>query len=340
MPMKEIKQTRIIYLVSGYLEKRLTPEESRELVAWKQAKPSNAKLFEELTDLSYRTEAIAEWNASETESSLIKLQAKRDNLPVKRKLWWPYAAAMSMLLVFGIYFYRSQDAAQNVQPSLVNDALPGSNKATLRLSDGSVIQLDATHNGTIAQLSGIKSEAGEEMKQTFYVGKDNTFTFKEAYNLMDGRAVNKDLVNKQEDKYNSWVQLDRNDADEKGNFKVKHFHENYGYDLEAVLSKHKIKELGDDTDKGRLIDSLKKGNKQSVTFIKEGEEQKGFVQANPQYKSLKIFDGKGKEIRQNETRSEKQDTKKSAKQTEKPNDEDNPSAGQNKKQTRKRGIKA
>lgn len=185
-----------------------------------------------------------------------------------------------------------------------------------------------------------KSEAGEEMKQTFYVGKDNTFTFKEAYNLMDGRAVNKDLVNKQEEKYNSWVQLDRNDADEKGNFKVKHFHENYGYDLEAVLSKHKIKELGDDTDKGRLIDSLKKGNKQSVTFIKEGEEQKGFVQANPQYKSLKIFDGKGKEIRQNETRSEKQDTKKSAKQAEKPNDEDNPSAGENKKQTRKRGIKA
>jgi len=185
-----------------------------------------------------------------------------------------------------------------------------------------------------------KSEAGEEMKQTFYVGKDNTFTFKEAYNLMDGRAVNKDLVNQQKEKYNSWVQLDKNDADEKGNFKMKHFHENYGYDLEAVLSKHKIKELGDNTDKERLTESLKKGNKQSVTFIKEGEEQKGFVQANPQYKSLKIFDGKGKEIRQNEARSEKQDTKKSTKQAEKPNDDDNPSAGQNKKQTRKRGIKA
>lgn len=186
----------------------------------------------------------------------------------------------------------------------------------------------------------LKKNEGEEIKQTFYVGKDNTFTFKEAYNMMDGRAVNKDLVNKQQEAYNSWVQLDKNDADEKGNFKMKHFHENYGYDLEAVLSKHQIKELGDGTDKERLLESLKKGNKQSVTFIKDGEEQKGFVQANPQYKSVKVFDGKGKEVRQNEAKAEKQETSKSAKKVEKPGDEDKPSAKQNNKQARRKGIKA
>lgn len=187
-------------------------------------------------------------------------------------------------------------------------------------------------------MSLIKNEQ-EEIKQTFYVGKDNTFTFKEAYNLMDGRAVNKDLVNKQQEAYNSWVQLDRNDADEKGNFKMKHFHENYGYDLEATLSNHKLKELSDGTDKERLMESLKKGNKQSVTFIKDGEEQKGFIQANPQYKSVKIFDNKGKEVRQNEVKAEKQGTNKTSKKVEKPGDEDKPSAKQEKKQTSKRGIK-
>lgn len=172
----------------------------------------------------------------------------------------------------------------------------------------------------------LKKDNAEEIKQTFYVGKDNTFTFKEAYNLMDGRTVNKDLVNKQQETYNSWVQLDKNDADEKGNFKLKHFHENYGYDLEDALSKHKIKELGASTDKDRLMESLKKGNKQSVTFLKDGAEQKGFVQANPQYKSLKIFDDKGKEIRQGEKKAEKEGANKSNKTAEKAGDEDKPAA--------------
>lgn len=37
--------------------------------------------------------------------------------------------------------------------------------------------------------------------------------------------------------------MDFKDTDSKGNFALKHYHENYGYDLAAVLSKHPIKEL-------------------------------------------------------------------------------------------------
>jgi len=33
-----------------------------------------------------------------------------------------------------------------------------------------------------------KAGENEPVKQTFYVGKDNTFTLKEGYNLMAGRA--------------------------------------------------------------------------------------------------------------------------------------------------------
>jgi len=37
-------------------------------------------------------------------------------------------------------------------------------------------------------LSLQKAGENEPVKQTFYVGKDNTFTLKEGYNLMAGRA--------------------------------------------------------------------------------------------------------------------------------------------------------
>lgn len=70
------------------------------------------------------------------------------------------------------------------------------------------------------------NKGDSEINQTFFVGRDNTFTHKEAYNLLDGRTVNKNLVNKDRESYNSWVKLDFNDADANGNFKMKHFHEN------------------------------------------------------------------------------------------------------------------
>lgn len=178
---------------------------------------------------------------------------------------------------------------------------------------------------------------GHEVKQTFFVGKDNTFTNKEAYNLLDGRAVNKNLVNRDGENYNSWVKLDLNDAEPNGNFKMKHFHENYGYDVAEALSKHDLKELRDNTDKERLIESLKKGNKQSITYYHEGEERKGFAQANPQYKSVKLLDEKGKEVRSSARQSEKQKEQSSAKQKTKQSTGEDDGKKESDKQSRRRG---
>lgn len=163
-----------------------------------------------------------------------------------------------------------------------------------------------------------------EAKQTFFIGKDNNITFEEGYNLLDGRSVNKDMVSKKGEKYNSWLKLNFNDANERGNFKMKHFHENYGYDVEAALMKHPIKELEDPTAKERLIGSLKKGNKQSVTYLLDGETHKGYAQANPRFKSIKLFNEQGTEIRKIEKKSEKQETSPAEKNKAKQDEEDSP----------------
>ena len=165
-----------------------------------------------------------------------------------------------------------------------------------------------------------KENSSETMEQTFYINKGNNITLKEGYNLMEGRSVNKDLTNKEGQVYNAWVQMDFKQSDNNGNFKLKHYHENYGYDLEAVLSKHPIRELGNKEYKSNLVDSLKKGNLQSATFQINGAEQKQYIEANPQFKTINIYDSsmqrvdnrqaKKEQHSEGESQSAKQDGKK------------------------------
>jgi hypothetical protein len=146
----------------------------------------------------------------------------------------------------------------------------------------------------------------DAMEQTFYINKGNNITLKEAYNLMSGRAVNKDLTTKEGQLYNAWVQMDFKQADSNGNYKLKHYHQNYGYDMDAVLAKHPIKELGNDEYKNALMDSLKKGNRQSVTFIQDGGEKKHYIEANPQFKTINIYDSNMLRLGNRQSKGEKQ----------------------------------
>jgi hypothetical protein len=156
------------------------------------------------------------------------------------------------------------------------------------------------------QLSLQKENNPEKMEQTFYINKAGNITLKEAYNLMEGRAVNKDLTNKEGQVYNAWIQMDFKQSDDNGNFKLKHYHQNYGYDLEAVLSKHPIKELGNDDFKASLMDSLKKGNLQSTTFQMNGTEQKQYIEANPQFKTINIYDSSMQRVDNRQSKKERQ----------------------------------
>lgn len=86
------------------------------------------------------------------------------------------------------------------------------------------------------------------------------------------------------------MQLDFKEMDKNGNYKMKQFHQNYGYDLAATLAKHPIKELANEQDKTRLLESLQRGNRQSVTININGQEKKVFIEASPQFKSLNFYD--------------------------------------------------
>jgi len=156
------------------------------------------------------------------------------------------------------------------------------------------------------QVSLKKDEQTEKLNQSFYIEKSNNITLKEAFNLMHGRAVNKDLTNKEGQLYNAWLQLDFKNTDNNGNYKLKQFHQNYGFELEKALSKLPIKEMGSEQDKTRLIESLQKGNRQSVTFLENAAEKRRYIEANPQFKSVTVYDENAKRIRQDLTKENTQ----------------------------------
>lgn len=142
--------------------------------------------------------------------------------------------------------------------------------------------------------ASLEKTNGEKMEQTFYINKGKGVTSKEAFNLLDGRAVHKDLVTKEGEPYKAWMQLDTESKDKNNNFGVKQYHENYGFDLKAAVEKFSISELKDEDKEKALMQSLQKGNIQSVTIEKDGNSHKMFIEADPQFKKINLYDSQMK----------------------------------------------
>jgi hypothetical protein len=101
---------------------------------------------------------------------------------------------------------------------------------------------------------------------------------------LSGRAI---------EKKDSWLQFDLNDKDSFGDYRLKEFYLDFGYNLEKVIQNLPFKEL---IDKREIFESLKDGNRQKVIFLKDGIECRFYIEANPQFKTINIFDENSKKI--------------------------------------------
>jgi hypothetical protein len=127
-------------------------------------------------------------------------------------------------------------------------------------------------------------------RQTFHIKNGSGVTFKQAFNLLQGRAVFTTLWDSDDAKYSTWIQLSFSERTrDSTNHKVRQYGENYGYDLEKALSTYPIQELQDEKLKMNLLYSLQKGNVHPVTFVKANKTEKMFVEACPATKGLKIY---------------------------------------------------
>lgn len=125
----------------------------------------------------------------------------------------------------------------------------------------------------------------------FYMNKNYHFTLKEAYNLLHGRSVKKKVNPREGTPYQAWMKLDLHTVDMNGNYKEQRFYENYGFDLEKELERLPLVEWQHQEEKEALLESLRRGNRQSATLKLESGDHRIFLEADPEAKSVKTFNG-------------------------------------------------
>ena len=103
----------------------------------------------------------------------------------------------------------------------------------------------------------------------------------------------------------SWQQFDFNDKDAAGNYRVKHFNEGYGYDIEKSLSGLPLKQDGQEA----LLSKLKQGGKVEAAIIIAGNEHTCFLAANPQKKEVAIYNATGQKVSMDELKGNRNQRK-------------------------------
>ena len=131
----------------------------------------------------------------------------------------------------------------------------------------------------------------EKISHNFPVNRENTFTAKEAVNLLEGRSVKTEFLNpKSEQNETAFVKINFEEPKtEKGNYKFQSFYQNYGVDTDQIVEKSNL--LFDKPEyRENTIKSLEKGNIVKVKFELEDKIIEGKAVLNPQYKNLNLYD--------------------------------------------------
>lgn len=150
------------------------------------------------------------------------------------------------------------------------------------------------------RLEGYKATLRNELKpeetKHHYFKLEQAISAQQAYNLLAGRSIEKEQIGMNPMRQSTWIQLDFNDKTPKGNYRIKQFTSSYGYDLQKELQQLPLKELSNKEQTDKLMDALTNGKRESVSFLKDGKERQYYIEANPQFKSVNIYDGHSRKI--------------------------------------------
>lgn len=151
---------RVAYLIAGYIRNTLTDQEHRELDDWVNTSDQNMHLFEDLTDEQNIETNLAMMDKVQTDQSFKQLQESGAfDIPKRRKrIAWVAAASIILIAgIFAVYRFAGNNTGNNPGILATNDTTllkPGGNRATLELSDGTIVDLTSLKNGMIQDGEG------------------------------------------------------------------------------------------------------------------------------------------------------------------------------------------
>ena len=131
----------------------------------------------------------------------------------------------------------------------------------------------------------LRNEAKQSDSKTLLISNDDGYalTREQTYNLLCGRSV--EITGR-------WIKVDFNDQTADGRFKIKELGRIPDYDIKESLKKLSIPEIELD----RLTQKLKEGGKQMIQLRNDGDTKQVYVEANPMFRSITIYDEKQRKI--------------------------------------------
>ncbi|MCD0489154.1 DUF4974 domain-containing protein [Pedobacter sp. MC2016-14] len=157
-----MKQDRLAQLLHKSISEEITAQERLEMLELIKDPENEAGVKELLFDIYQSPKSllnIAEDKSEQILEAVFQSDRSKDEQHIMKfnPLKWVAAAAVIFAILFaGLYFYKNKDnTALNPVAKHLNDVLPGGNRATLTLADGSVISLNDAEKGTIASQAGL-----------------------------------------------------------------------------------------------------------------------------------------------------------------------------------------
>jgi transmembrane sensor len=147
-----------IRLIQKYIKGKASPEEEQFIEAYYESFDASGDQLPLQND--DEKALLAQEMKASIWQQIDRAGQEPQNIPVVKRLWFRFAmaAAVVVLACIPVYYYIIKTPAPEQlvktkeQPSLPkNDAMPGGNKATLTLADGSVIDLDGAQNGKLGE---------------------------------------------------------------------------------------------------------------------------------------------------------------------------------------------
>lgn len=161
----------ITYLLTRYLEDRLTEQEQLELFDLLQQHPDDGFWAPYLQQIGLQQEKDTDYDPIRWQAMVEAIckhpagqamdegavKSRPGRVLILRRYWW---AAAILLLIAGAGILIRQSGHKGALPPMaarpevaVNDALPGTSKAVLTLADGQQILLDSARDGDLARQS-------------------------------------------------------------------------------------------------------------------------------------------------------------------------------------------
>jgi transmembrane sensor len=146
-----MSKERLSYLLKQYLDNNISSVEYEELMIQVNDESASQEVQAVLEELISQASPGDNYNEADWEPLIQRIVEPRR--PVKFR--WMIAAAILLALVgAGYLFCVKRTVGQQENVVVAHDLAPGSNRAILTLGDGSKIDLDAAHNGIVAQQGG------------------------------------------------------------------------------------------------------------------------------------------------------------------------------------------